>query len=817
MKFRQSISTVAAFGCVLAGLSAIPASAQFGATLSNQYLQVTAGIAGEVEGAGPFGSTLALAGRWTVGTTGGDPLSLEDNNQSLLEGFPFPTGAYATIAAMVMGEDGMELVLVRYGDLEEGAWVQVPFANQLENTITDAYILAEAPLLIERTITLLRDMVRVEFQITNLSTMVSQAALGVYLDNEYGSGALPIPIRGGPFYTAAQGTISNEIGYSGQDVPSVIYGFNELPAYKIATQLMLRGGEITTPDEVYLMGEGRGFNNFWLVEPNPARSLLRESATLLYWNSRSIPAGRTSSKYVFYFGLANATSDFNLPGIVSLQGPFSVEYSKDDGERVGELLPDPITITGYVYNTNTSFDMQNVQAFLTLSPGLEFDLGESAQKVIGRIGAGEEQAVTWQIYADGNEFGNLTYSMSVTGTLMNPKTITRTINVPAIEERLFFGGEWEMIGVPFQAVNSDPVTMLDLPFGTFQAIRFNPLSGSYQQVFSLDPGIGFWFRPVSDTIVTLQGAEPITDSVSRPRTITLEPGWNQISNPFIYSIPWGRMQVMRDLTTGPVPLSDAIQRNWIRGTVFWYDIYSAEYDYSSNPATPLVPWQGYWVRALQRVTLIFPPVDTIGGIISASNPAGASSQAGPGNLNQESIYYTMPAMQSNPSALVGPTMQNLRVRDRDRNLRSNAWSVRLAAFGSGGDRDTRNFFGQKTEAQNGYDPADIDKAPPAGSVSVAFLNTDWGENSGRYTTDFRSVSSSSRWAAEVYNAGPAQAVTLSFNDFQNLPNGMRLVLQDTTTGRSQVLRPGSVYRYTAGSGETRMFNISAQHRGRIAR
>lgn len=817
MKFRQTVSSTTALGIALAALAISPASAQFGATLSNQYLQVTAGIAGEIDGAGPFGSTLALAGRWTIGTTGGDPLSLEDNNQSLLEGFPYPTGAYATILAMVRGEDGMELINVRYGDLEEGAWVQVPFANQLENTITDAYALAEVPLLIERTITLLRDVVRVEFQVTNLSNMVAQVAFGVYLDNEYGAGALPIPIRGGPFYTAGDGSITYETGYSGQEIPSVIYGFNELPAYKIATQLMLRGGEITTPDEVYLMSEGRGFLNFWTAEPNPARSLLRESATMLLWNPRNIPGGRATTKYVFYFGLANATTDFNPPGFVSLQGPFSVEYSKADGERVGELLPDPITITGYIYNTSNSVDMQNVQAFLTLSPGLEFDLGESAQKVIGRVGAGEERSVTWQIYADGNEFGNLTYSMSVTGSQMNPKTITRTINVPAIEERYFFGGEWEMIGVPFQAVNSDPVTMLDLPLGTFQTARFNPVSGSYQQVFSIEPGMGFWFRPTADTIVTLQGAEPITDSINRPRTITLEPGWNQISNPFIYSIPWGRMQVLRDVASGPVKLSEAVQRNWIRGTIFWYDIYSAEYDYSSNPTTPLVPWQGYWVRAMQRVTLIFPPVDTIGGIISASNPAGASSFPGSANINQESTYYTQPAFQASPNSLYGPTMQNLRIRDRDRNLRTNAWSVRMAAFGSGGDRDTRNFFGQKAEALNGYDPMDIDKAPPAGSVSVSFLNTGWGENSGRYTTDFRAVSTSARWTAEVYNAGPSQTVTLSFNDFQNLPTGMRLVLQDTITGRSQILRPGSVYRFTAGSGETRMFNISAQHRGRIAR
>lgn len=747
--------------------------------VSNSYLKLIAGTAGSVDNAGPYlNTTINVSGWWTLGSTGGDPETPVDNNSALLAGYPVPWGAFTIIKV----DDKAAII---YGSSDNGSWQASPTNSARQVSITDSYLVKDTPILVTRSMKLLRDTVRVEFQITNNDTAQHKVGLATYLDTEYGADQVPNRRRGGPFYTALTGPIQNEQSLTGQNVPDVIFGFDGLPDYNIATQCLLSGGELTTPDKVTTTVPGHSMGDFWGFEPIDAHEILDDSGLLLYWNQTAVPAGRSRAPIVFYFGMGQATSDFNYPAVLAAQGPFAVKYERAADSSVGDLTPNPFTVTGYVYNLDPDVPLSQVQLQIALSPGLSLADGETSVKSVGAVGAQDEGSASWQVVADGSEPGALSYTISVVGFPLTSKSVTRTVNVPAVEARTFFGDTWEMVSVPFVGADPQPPALFGLGSAALRAIRFNPVTAVYEDVIASNPGEGFWFRPVQDVDVTLQNATPVTNSSTQPYLITLKPGWNMIGNPYLYSSVWGRYRVLKDPTKGSVPLKDAVASNWIRGTVYWYDIEAGDYGYSSSPFTAIKPWSGYWVRALQSVVLVAPPADPVGGLVTVSSAASGSSS---------SATEAMMSLSGAGAAGREP------------------WGIRLSATGSVDGRDTNNFVGEEAGASDGYDSRDVEKAPPAGSLMLSVLNKTWGANSGRYARDVRATGPSKLWNCEV-RSGVSQKVTLSWDTMKSLPKGTSLRLYDQATRRSVVMRPGGSYTFQADAGTPKLFQLVANRRG----
>ena len=107
--------------------------------------------------------------------------------------------------------------------------------------------------------------------------------------------------------------------------------------------------------------------------------------------------------------------------------------------------------------------------------------------------------------------------------------------------------------------------------------RWNSASGAYNQFGDLPwtavRGEASWLITSSDTPFDIEaGTSP---DVSTPTTITLEPGWNQIANPYPFPIAWDQ---------GNLPAGIGLPAAWV-GEVAGY-----AYDIAV-----LEPWQGYFV------------------------------------------------------------------------------------------------------------------------------------------------------------------------------------------------------------------------------
>ena len=145
---------------------------------------------------------------------------------------------------------------------------------------------------------------------------------------------------------------------------------------------------------------------------------------------------------------------------------------------------------------------------------------------------------------------------------------------------------YQMISIPFELVDYSPVSMFFDDYGTYNPRSWRLLRWQGDQYNeypnlndSLARGKGFWLITEGGETFDLDQA---LSANSRDRVlIELEPGWNQIGNPFAFTIDWDNRAL--DPRIGlPVGFD---------GTSF------------QHQQTSLKPWQGYFINNLTSDTV----------------------------------------------------------------------------------------------------------------------------------------------------------------------------------------------------------------------
>jgi hypothetical protein len=200
-----------------------------------------------------------------------------------------------------------------------------------------------------------------------------------------------------------------------------------------------------------------------------------------------------------------------------------------------------------------------------------------------------------------------------------------------------------------------------------------------KDVFRVSPGKGFWLVARDRNRMTtapIAGTSTVMDSMYE---IVLEPGWNQIGNPFNFPVAWDAMMV------------DTLTMAQAESTVVEPPVRWGGFHYRHD-VTVLDPFEGYWVKNLGSATVALrvPPEKAPGG----ATPALVDADGG--------------------------------------------WQLQLSAR-SGDARDTYNYVGVTPGATLHRDPNDRSEAPmsPGPSISLYFPHNDWQKQPGPYTVDMR--------------------------------------------------------------------------------
>jgi hypothetical protein len=184
---------------------------------------------------------------------------------------------------------------------------------------------------------------------------------------------------------------------------------------------------------------------------------------------------------------------------------------------------------------------------------------------------------------------------------------------------------WHMITLPGEVCGEcgidgtgDLVCALGDDLDPCYIFQFNPATGGYVMApptenIPYHPGMGFWVRTYEDNITIDADVQVPTQQVE----VALANGWNQVGNPFTFSVPVSELEVNCDGTQ--LPLVDAQGQGWVSAYLFGYDPLTGGYT-MIDPSTGCSDgWQGYWLRTyVDDCTLIIPPT-----VCTSSSPSSA--------------------------------------------------------------------------------------------------------------------------------------------------------------------------------------------------
>ena len=153
---------------------------------------------------------------------------------------------------------------------------------------------------------------------------------------------------------------------------------------------------------------------------------------------------------------------------------------------------------------------------------------------------------------------------------------------------------YRMLSVPVELANPAGGAVLADDYGPYdpsvwRLLRWQPDAARYAEheaeTIALPPGAGFWLAARAGTRFDVE--DGLTTDASRPATITLAPGWNQIGAPFAFPVRWGAIGGREGV--GPPAAWDGVE-------------------YALDQAV-LEPWTGYFVEntTSEPVDLIVPP------------------------------------------------------------------------------------------------------------------------------------------------------------------------------------------------------------------
>jgi hypothetical protein len=325
-----------------------------------------------------------------------------------------------------------------------------------------------------------------------------------------------------------------------------------------------------------------------------------------------------------------------------------------------------------------------------------------------------------------------------------------------------------MITIPAEPIDPRPMAVLGLTDPTeADFARYDPLTQSYHVLaqapddpfLSIVPGRAYWLNRDIPTFIGVGGR--VVDDPEYE--VMIDQGWSQVGSPYDADYPFEGILV-RDTFGTDTPITAS---NDVRKYGWRYDAFQRSYKLVSpllpGADTKLPKREGMWLYAeVPGVKLVFANNVTVPAEAAAATPA-----------------------------------------------KLDGWQIQLIAR-TADAADTDNFLGVTSQASA---IGRIVGPPAAASGGVDLFFTAGGTD--RLAADLRkTLGARAKWNVVVECAAAGTPVELSWPDLTTLPNDLRPVLKDLTTGRSVYMRTAAGYTYKSrAADEQRKFTITCPEAG----
>lgn len=727
-------------------------------------------------------------GRWTFGTDGGSQVSSLDNTCAITFGWPHPGGnfCYGTIRIVDNGTTTDHV----FGE-SDGTWNIRPYVGLSNAYVTGQWTVQNVWIVLR--VDILGDTWRFRWDFYNLNDHAVQVGLRVsqwlalkQVNPQFAWGdrtgfLSPLPYMLLPGKRPVQSDFDLDKSKLGVDAfpPYFDAFFNQAAPYPSFRHWLKRDAQhpdMTTVDRLVFgthirVSDGLLWDPLLLPDAPVGRP-----AYAVFNNPVNVPIGtvadfdveeakaRPGLRIIQYASLANSVTDAAMPIPITTETNRVLNYAPGGA---GDLDPNPFKIYAAVTDgysvLNQEVDLTNVTLALSLPPGLKLSTGETAQKTIGSIPAGQTGAVSWNVEATGEYSGALSYRVLVSAPPATAKSVTNTILLPPTTK--FRGSDkFDMVTFPFTFTDARFSTIFGI--SGLRTIGIDPTTGRYIPLDSAQRGVGLWINTGDTSVYSLAGAGAPPGQTTSSFIQTLKPGWNMIGNPWLYPVELGQVVVIAASNPNKVlTLAEAVQSGLVKGVLFNYDKTLGEYQFTQDLSTVIQPARGYWIRVIsaEPVQWIWPQVFQVGVGGTPRGPVVDPWSPRPGHFR-----------------------------------------LQLSAHGKN-TTDSQTFFGITGDGQPGVDKYDVPKPPmaPDGKLSVSIQHGDWGNQSGAYAQDIRSAAATNQTWEFTVDAAEEGDVTLTWPNLSQLPSDKGFRLTDLQSGVVRMLRNVSAYTFHTTEGQRR--------------
>lgn len=525
----------------------------------------------------------------------------------------------------------------------------------------------------------------------------------------------------------------------------------------------------------------------WVFTPNPNAPLLgMDVGYAVRWNATTLAPGQ-SKRFVTWYGVGSSTPSYDAPFAMMAYVPMRLKAQANElgGYDIVDLqgrTPFPVYV--YIDNFGPS-PLLNATARVRLPYGFELAAG-APQVNLGIIPHDGLASAQWDVTATATRPGRAVFKF----TGPEGRVLNSTVDIPVLPVLNPLPSTYpafEMVSFPFVFGNKSAAHVLaslgDLhPGGPATIVRYDPTEPNpnlrykfYPDPFAsvIEPGNGYWMLNLNSVPVVMPDDRLDVSSTSA-FNLVVRAGWNQIGDPFQYTIDLWDIEVM-DFSGNRYSMEEAVNRGMLLPTLFWWDPYEHRYKWEENPQKVTAdPYMGYWLLAYRDLVLLIPPP-----VYQWTTGARASSE---GAVPAEA-GWRLTMLAQTPAA----ASEAIRV-------------------------------GVAPDARDGWDKYDRPCPPEPVSVQRARVQA-WviGPETTPCLADIRSQSAGRQeWVLTVRTNQLSAPVTLTWPDLSSLPKELVPTLIDLETGARRHMRTTASYSFTSSPfGAPRQFQIIVQERSSL--
>lgn len=257
----------------------------------------------------------------------------------------------------------------------------------------------------------------ISYTLKNVSTTTKSVGARALMDTMIGNN------DGAPFRVPGVGPVTNENTWSGAAVPSSFTVFRNLASTDQVGEARFSGAGLTRPNVVKSAQWSSAVDSTWDYTTSTSRQM-GDTSFLVYFNPTSLAPG-ASRTVAYAYGVGDATANTQGALNVGLTGPTQLSLQGSN------YTPNPFDVVGTIANAGST-TLSNVRVTLSLPP--ELTSSSPNPVTVGTIASGAaDRQVTWNVTAAPQAAARtVTYSITVTADGVAPKTVTRTVALPAV-------------------------------------------------------------------------------------------------------------------------------------------------------------------------------------------------------------------------------------------------------------------------------------------------------------------------------------------------------------------------------------------------